>query len=96
MFMKRKLIGQKHPSYIRHDFIRNPMLLVLLFFVMLNSFSVYAQKEIRINTDKMENDLRKKVLIINSYHQGHPWTDGITKGILSVLKNDEIDIETHI
>jgi signal transduction histidine kinase/ABC-type uncharacterized transport system substrate-binding protein/CheY-like chemotaxis protein len=63
---------------------------------MLNPFSVHAQKEILLNTDKMENDLRKKVLIINSYHQGHPWTDGITKGILNVLKNEEIDVETHI
>ena len=94
--MKRKLVDQKHPSYTTHGFIRNHFLLALFFLGILNSFSLYAQKEILLNTDKMENDFRKKVLIINSYHQGHPWTDGVTKGILDVFKNEEVDFETHI
>lgn len=96
MFMKQKLIGQKHPSSTKHGIIRTPMVLVTFLFVILNSFSIYAQNQILLNRDEMGFDLRKKILIVNSYHQGHPWTDGVTKGILSVLGNDEYECEIHI
>ncbi len=34
----------------------------------------------------------KKVLYIDSYHQGYDWSDGITRGIKSVLKDKDIDL----
>jgi signal transduction histidine kinase len=35
----------------------------------------------------------KKVLLINSYHIGYPWTDSITAGVISVLgKTENIDL----
>lgn len=37
----------------------------------------------------------KKVLILNSYHEGYHWTDRIMSGIKSVL-NDESEIELYI
>jgi signal transduction histidine kinase/ActR/RegA family two-component response regulator len=35
----------------------------------------------------------KKILLINSYHIGYPWTDSITSGVISVLsKKENIDL----
>ncbi|MDY6952522.1 MAG: ABC transporter substrate binding protein [Thermodesulfobacteriota bacterium] len=36
----------------------------------------------------------KKVLYINSYHEGYAWSDGITAGIQSVLKSTDVQLET--
>jgi signal transduction histidine kinase/ABC-type uncharacterized transport system substrate-binding protein len=38
---------------------------------------------------------RKNVLVLHSYHQGLGWTDRITQGIESALKNTEQDIELY-
>ncbi|MDY6953057.1 MAG: ABC transporter substrate binding protein [Thermodesulfobacteriota bacterium] len=36
----------------------------------------------------------KKVLYINSYHEGYAWSDGITAGIQSVLKGTDVHLKT--
>lgn len=41
-------------------------------------------------------DNRKKVLILHSYHQGFLWTDGIMKGMLSVLTESGAEIEPYV
>lgn len=41
-------------------------------------------------------DLKKRVLIINSYHKGYPWTDNTVAGIESVLKDGKGTHELHI
>jgi ABC-type uncharacterized transport system substrate-binding protein len=37
----------------------------------------------------------KKVLHINSYHAGEPWSEGIERGIRDVLKNTEVELKIH-
>lgn len=39
---------------------------------------------------------KKKILILNSYHQGLSWTDNIVKGIKESLKPEEAKIEYYI
>ena len=48
------------------------------------------------NNNAFDHDQRKHVLILNSYHQGYPWTDGIVKGILEVFQKEKINAEIHI
>ena len=35
---------------------------------------------------------RQKVLYIDSYHQGYDWSDGITRGVKTVLKDKDVDL----
>ena len=37
----------------------------------------------------------KKVLFIDSYHQGYPWSDGITSGIQSVFADTDVELMIH-
>ena len=42
-------------------------------------------------------EIRKpKILILNSYHQGVDWTDGIMDGILSCFKKEKRDADLYI
>ena len=36
----------------------------------------------------------KKVLFIDSYHQGYPWSDGITKGVQQTLDGTGVELKT--
>ncbi len=36
-----------------------------------------------------------KILILHSYHQGSPWTDGIMEGMMSILKSADNEISIH-
>lgn len=38
---------------------------------------------------------KKKILYVDSYHEGYPWSDGITKGIRTILNARET-VELHI
>lgn len=49
-----------------------------------------------LNYNALEYDLRKNVLILNSYHQGYAWTDGIVEGILEAFRDEKINAEIHI
>jgi PAS domain S-box-containing protein len=49
-----------------------------------------------VNHRAFDYDLRKHVLILNSYHQGYSWTDGIVEGILEVFNTERINAEIHI
>ena len=55
-----------------------------------------ANDKIQINTSALGQNSSKKVLILNSYHQGHPWTDNVTKGILDEFAKHDIGVEIHI
>ncbi|MCF8106799.1 MAG: hypothetical protein K9K64_15050 [Desulfohalobiaceae bacterium] len=37
----------------------------------------------------------KKILYIGSYHQGYDWSDGITAGVVSVLKHSDAELKIH-
>ena len=41
------------------------------------------------------NMTSKKVLFIDSYHQGYPWSDGITSGIQSVFAGTDVELMIH-
>jgi hypothetical protein len=34
----------------------------------------------------------KKILLINSYHEGYEWSDGIERGVLDVLKGTDVEL----
>ena len=56
----------------------------------------FANDPVRINDDALDQNFSKKVLILNSYHQGHPWTDSVTKSILKRFSELDLNIEVHI
>ncbi|MDP3057809.1 MAG: ABC transporter substrate binding protein [bacterium] len=37
----------------------------------------------------------KKILFVNSYHEGYEWSDGVAKGIVGVLKDTGVELKTH-
>ena len=37
----------------------------------------------------------KKVLFIDSYHEGYPWSDGIVKGVQDTLKGSGVDLQVY-
>ena len=42
-------------------------------------------------------DIQKaNVLVLNSYEKGFPWTDNIVKGIESVLKKEQTDVDLKV
>jgi len=58
------------------------LLLICLFFVMLSAVGHSAEK--------------KQILILNSYHKGYSWTDGLVKGIEKTLTEKIEDFEILI
>lgn len=38
----------------------------------------------------------KRVLVLNSYHNGYPWTDNLVKGIDAVMRTAEIPVSLYI
>ncbi|MEA2076455.1 MAG: ATP-binding protein [Candidatus Marinimicrobia bacterium] len=75
--------------------------LISVFFIILLglpslSFGDSDHVHININMEALDLNYSKKVLILNSYHQGHPWTDGVTKGILDKFVEHDVNVEIHI
>ncbi|MBW6457801.1 MAG: PAS domain-containing protein [FCB group bacterium] len=66
-------------------------------FLTAQTASPYSQRgEVILNANEFDYNLRKNILVINSYHQGHPWTDGITRGILNTFHKRNAHVEVHI
>jgi hypothetical protein len=40
-----------------------------------------------------KNIQKARVLVLNSYHKGLPWTDNIVNGVESVLNREKIDAQ---
>ncbi|MDY6951560.1 MAG: hypothetical protein SWE60_08615, partial [Thermodesulfobacteriota bacterium] len=36
---------------------------------------------------------KNKILYVDSYHQGYPWSDGITEGIQEVLQGKDVELK---
>ena len=67
---------------------------MLILWVILFASLLVAQA----NSQPNQNNLAlhgKKVLWVDSYHQGYPWSDGIELGIRKVLKNTGVDLHVH-
>ena len=74
---------------MRNRFCRPEKLLSCFFvvFILLFRMTAFAPAE----------EIRKpKILILNSYHQGVDWTDGIMDGILSCFKKEKRDADLYI
>ena len=37
----------------------------------------------------------KKIIYIDSYHEGYPWSDGITMGVQSTLEGTGVELKIH-
>jgi len=72
---------------------RNLFLYLLL--ICFSTFS-FADEELKINRPALDQNASKKILILNSYHQGHPWTDGVTQSILKRFSEQDMNVEIHI
>ncbi len=92
-----KLIGAHHVNR-QHGNLRAKIILGIQIFLILGSTlcANTLENQIKINQSELDHSARKKVLIINSYHQGHYWTDNTTNGILDKFKNSKYDFEFHI
>ncbi|MBU0910627.1 MAG: hypothetical protein KJ717_13755, partial [Proteobacteria bacterium] len=77
--------------------IASSVWLVLIFFIFFQGcFSSSPEKEESLSSQSCCQETRKKVLLVNSYHRGNGWTDGIVDGALQVFgavmdENGEID-----
>jgi len=61
-------------------------LLLGVFILFQGCFSSSRDKEARLDTNSYSlPEQRKKVLLVNSYHRGHRWTDGTVAGALRVF-----------
>lgn len=60
------------------------LLLILICLLLFGTISFSEGKE------------TKNILILNSYHKGHMWTDKVTKGIEDVLKEANTDNVIHV
>ncbi len=73
---------------------------------LLIFFSNGCTKEKELSIKKREDVVKisrhaekkptKRVLVLNSYHKGFPWSDNIVKGIESVFESEEKNIEFRI
>ncbi|MFA6617980.1 MAG: ATP-binding protein [Candidatus Neomarinimicrobiota bacterium] len=93
--MIKKTKDQYKQSKYSHCCGRKVLLLCFLFLFSTGTlFADLFEKKIDEQVGGLSNV--KKVLIINSYHQGHYWTDSVTRGILETLKSSKYDFEFHI
>ncbi|MBN2781172.1 MAG: PAS domain S-box protein, partial [Candidatus Marinimicrobia bacterium] len=81
--------------------LRMTFCVLMLIGVLALPFRIHADNvedtaSLRINSNEFEFNLRKHILIVNSYHQGYSWTDGITTGILDVFYRHGLNAEIHI
>lgn len=68
-------------------------LLLCLCFLSVNIAAAGVDQAVR--TSDGFNYAGKKVLYINSYHAGYPWSDGIERGIRSRFLVEDVWLKTH-
>ncbi|MCF7832698.1 MAG: PAS domain S-box protein [Candidatus Marinimicrobia bacterium] len=73
----------------------NIIYLIFLLFLLIPMLSFAEDEYLKVNTGELDLNYSKKILVINSYHQGHPWTDGITKSILDTFNDRDVNTEIH-
>ncbi len=42
-----------------------------------------------------EGAAQKRILFVDSYHEGYEWSDGITEGIRQVLDGEDVELQIH-
>jgi signal transduction histidine kinase/ActR/RegA family two-component response regulator len=69
----------------------------LLFVIVLAYLIVLAGlANLARGADAPNQTETKRVLLINTYHQGYRWTDSVVSGVGSVLKDGRNDIELYV
>ncbi|MFT5037410.1 MAG: ABC-type uncharacterized transport system substrate-binding protein [Candidatus Azotimanducaceae bacterium] len=81
------------------------VLLLCIVGMLVRIFFLYsAQKEVPAPEAHLSvsdtNDMQqkysgKKILYIDSYHEGYEWSDGITEGITDVLSKTDVSLQIH-
>ncbi len=66
------------------------ILTVLIFLLLVSSGKAADSKPV---TDISGSYQGHKILWVDSYHQGYPWSDGIAAGITQVLKDSGVQLE---
>ncbi len=77
--------------------MRKPLLALLFCFIVFTVRNCYASNshfEIQYS-ESSQNFTKKKILILNSYHQNYHWADGIMKGVFSEL-SDKNSYELYV
>jgi signal transduction histidine kinase/CheY-like chemotaxis protein len=82
---------------IRVEYIALKVFIIILFMTLLNPSLIMGHEgHLHVNVEALDQNFSQKILILNSYHQGDPWTDNITKSILDVFSKYNTDTEIHI
>lgn len=78
------LIGNPdHPAMQHH------ILTLLRLFIVLAFLSVFSSLPLHADS------INKRVLLIDSYHKGYSWSDGIIRGVHEVLLDANVEFEIH-
>ena len=96
--MIKKQKKQNNVTRADHLYMRRPFFYCIIFIMimLIPIISVANEQQVKVNKAELNQNYNKRVLVINSYHQGHPWTDGITKGILDKFNEQDVNVEIHI
>ncbi|MDZ7822233.1 MAG: hypothetical protein U5N26_10795 [Candidatus Marinimicrobia bacterium] len=54
---------------------------------------LHAQR--RVNSRELDRGINKNVLIINSYHYGYSWSDGILEAVYRRFSSSDMNIRLH-
>ncbi len=94
----KKQKKQNNVTRADHLYMKRPFFYCIIFIMimLIPVISIAAGQHVKVNKAKLDQNYQKRVLVINSYHQGHPWTDGVTKGILDKFNERDVNVEIHI
>ncbi len=73
---------------------------VLIGLVLLSIAVGCTEQKVEIETPEVQEPAPqpyegKKILYIDSYHQGYAWSDGITKGVQTTLEETGVELKIH-
>jgi len=77
----------------RRNIISIIVIALLLVFSLINC--KIRQEKINGKEIKMQHYDGKKILFVNSYHQGFEWSDGVTNSLTAGLSDTNIDLKIH-
>ena len=82
---------------IKYVHIRSLFLLAFFSLLLIIPDKIFADSaHVHINIGEMDVNYSKKVLLLNSYHQGYSWTDRLTGSILDKFIERDVNVQVHI
>jgi len=73
--------------------------IVLFVLYLISCYSACGERDRPLNVQQPVNESpvqKKRILLIDSYHRGYDWSDGITEGILKILKGRLSDVDDSV